>query len=201
MSDLFSEKAKDWDMNEMVLQLSNATSGAIIENIEFNDQMKVMDFGAGTGLITSQVAPHVDSITAVDISQAMLDELSTKLEGLNGKVQTVCQDITEQPLNMKFDVIMSAMAMHHVKDTNLLIQRFAEHMNPGAQVALADLDAEDGTFHPADIEGVFHDGFDRDNLKGILEKNGFKEIQFNTAHIVNKEVKSYPVFLVTATKN
>ncbi|MCK5386570.1 MAG: class I SAM-dependent methyltransferase, partial [Gammaproteobacteria bacterium] len=71
----------------------------------------------------------------------------------------------------------------------------------GAKVALADLDSEDGSFHPADIEGVFHDGFDRENLKKMLEKNGFKDIQFITAHTVNKEVKSYPVFLVTATKN
>jgi len=199
MSDLFSEKAKDWDMNEMVLQLSNATSSAILENIEFNDQMQVMDFGAGTGLITSKVAAHVDSIVAVDVSQAMLDKLVLKDE-LNGKVKTVCQDITEKPLDIKFDVIMSAMAMHHVKDTNLLIQRFSEHMKSGAKIALADLDSEDGTFHPADIEGVYHDGFDRDNLMSILGENGFKEIQFITAHTVNKEAKSYPIFLVTASK-
>ena len=200
MSDLFTEKAKDWDVNEMVLQLSNATSSAILENIEFNEQMQVMDFGAGTGLITSQIAAHVGSITAVDISQAMLDKLVEKTD-LKGKVQTVCQDITEQPLDAKFDVIMSAMAMHHVKDTNLLMQRFAEHLKPGAKVALADLDSEDGSFHPADIEGVYHDGFDRENLKQTLEKNGFKDIQFVTAHTVNKEVKSYPIFLVTATKS
>lgn len=33
MSDLFDEKAKDWDVNEMILQLSKATSSAIIKNI------------------------------------------------------------------------------------------------------------------------------------------------------------------------
>ena len=200
MSDLFNEKAKDWDMNEMVLQLSNATSSAILENIKFNEHMQVMDFGAGTGLITSQVAPHVDSVTAVDVSQAMLDKLTAKTE-LNNKVNAVCQDITEQSLNIKFDVIMSAMAMHHVNDTDLLMQVFAEHLKPGAKVALADLDAEDGTFHPADIEGVYHDGFDRDELKIIMEKNGFQDINFITAHVVNKEIKNYPVFLVTATKS
>ena len=186
MSDLFNEKAKDWDVNEMVLQLSSATSSAILEYIEFNEQMQIMDFGAGTGLITSQVAPHVASIVAVDVSQAMLDKLAEKTE-LKDIVQTVCQDITKQPLDMKFDVIMSAMAMHHVEDTNLLMQCFAEHLKPGAQVALADLDAEDGSFHPADIEGVYHDGFERKELQSIMKKNGFKNVQFVTAHIVNKE--------------
>lgn len=200
MSDLFNEKAKDWDVNEMVLQLSKATSSAILENIELNDQMQVMDFGAGTGLITSHVFPHVKNIVAVDVSQAMLDQLVSKSE-LQGKVEAVCQDIIKQPLKQKFDLIMSAMAMHHIEDTSLLIKIFAEHLKTNAKVALADLDFEDGTFHPADIEGVYHDGFDRDNLKSILEKNGFKDIKFVTAHTVNKENKSYPVFLVTATKS
>ena len=199
MSDLFNEKAKDWDVNEMVLQLSKATSSAILENIELNDQMQVMDFGAGTGLITSHILPKVKNIVAVDVSKAMLEALAAK-EDFHGKVEAVCQDITEQPLNRKFDLIMSAMAMHHVKDTNLLIQRFAEHLEEGAKVAIADLDAEDGTFHPADVEGVFHDGFERDNLKNLLKKNGFEHIQFVTAHTVNKEGKNYPVFLVTAVK-
>ncbi len=199
MSDLFSEKAKEWDVNEMVLQLSKATSSAILENIEFNQQMNVMDFGAGTGLITSQVIPAVNTITAVDVSEAMLEKLGEKL-GENAKVQTVCQDITVQPLAEKFDVIMSAMAMHHVEDTDLLIQRFAEHLKAGAKIALADLDEEDGTFHPADVEGVFHHGFKRDSLKEILEKNGFSDIQFVTAHTVSKEGKNYPIFLVTAEK-
>ena len=183
----------------MVLQLSKATSSAILENIELNDQMQVMDFGAGTGLITSHILPKVKNIVAVDVSKAMLEALAAK-EDFHGKVEAVCQDITEQPLNRKFDLIMSAMAMHHVKDTNLLIQRFAEHLEEGAKVAIADLDAEDGTFHPADVEGVFHDGFERDNLKNLLKKNGFEHIQFVTAHTVNKEGKNYPVFLVTAVK-
>jgi len=185
MSDLFNEKAKDWDVNEMVLQLSKATSSAILKNIDLNDQMQVMDFGAGTGLITSAVFPHVKNVVAVDVSQAMLDQLVSKPE-FQGKVEAVCQNILEQPLQQKFNLIMSAMAMHHVEDTNLLIKTFAEHLQPNAKVALADLDFEDGTFHPADIEGVYHDGFDRDNLKSILEKNGFKNIEFVTAHTVNK---------------
>jgi len=39
-----------------------------------------MDFGAGTGLITSQVAPLVKKIVAVDISETMLNKLFTKPE-------------------------------------------------------------------------------------------------------------------------
>ena len=200
MTDLFNEKAKDWDANEMRTKLSAAIGSSILEHVSLHEQMRVMDFGAGTGLISSQVAPLVKKIVAVDISEAMLNKLVAKPE-LQDKVEIVCQDIIEKPIADNFDLIMSAMSMHHVKDTSKLIQRFSEHLNPGASIALADLDKEDGSFHPEDSEGVFHLGFKRNELQIILEKYGFREVQFVTAHTINKEEKKYPIFLVTATKN
>ena len=199
MTDLFEEKAKDWDVNEMVLALSSAIGAAIKEQVELNDTMHIMDFGAGTGLVTAQMAEKVGKVTAVDVSQSMLDQLVAK-EHLELKVDTVCQNILELPLDTRFDLIVSAMAMHHVEDTHALVRSFAEHLKPGARVALADLDAEDGSFHPDDAQGVYHDGFDRAELQAILESNGFKDVQFITAHTVNKEDKTYPIFLVTATR-
>ncbi len=199
MTDLFNEKSRDWDANEMVAMLSSAIGSAILKNISLHDQMQVMDFGAGTGLISSQIAPRVKKILAVDTSSAMLNKLLSKPE-LHDKVQAVCQDIIDKPVAEKVDLIVSAMAMHHVKDTARLIQRFAEHLNTEGLLALADLDKEDGSFHPADTEGVFHHGFERDELQGILEKQGFGEVKFSTAHTINKEENVFPVFLLTAKK-
>jgi SAM-dependent methyltransferase len=93
------------------------------------------------------------------------------------------------------------MAMHHVPDTAALIQSFADHLIPGGRLALADLDTEDGSFHPDEAAGVFHNGFDRGELQTMLEKRGFSDIHFFTAHTIMKEGKAYPVFLVTATKS
>ncbi|MBF0237256.1 MAG: methyltransferase domain-containing protein [SAR324 cluster bacterium] len=200
MKDLFKDKARDWDAEERPRLLSAAIGLAILQNVRLHDQMRVLDFGAGTGLISSHVAPHVKKIIAVDISAAMLEKLAEKPE-LQGKVDIVCQDITEKPLKEKFDLIMSAMAMHHVKDTSKLIQRFAEHSNEGALIALADLDKEDGSFHPKDAEGIFHFGFDRNELHTLLAQHGFSQIQFFTAHTVSKDGENFPVFLVTATRS
>jgi len=199
MSDLFDEKAKDFDANDMIKKLSSAISFTILEKIPFHSRMDVMDFGAGTGLISSRVAPLVNKIVAVDISQAMLDKLVEKPE-LFSKVEAVCQDITEKPIDMDFDLIMSAMALHHIQDTRKIIRVFSEHLKPGAILALADLDKEDGSFHPKNTEGVFHFGFERNALKMILEDNEFDNVKFTTAHIINCETKNYPIFLVTATK-
>ena len=199
MADLFEEKAQEWDRNEMVTRLAAGIGSAILGRVEFLPGMAVMDFGAGTGLISGQIAAKVGTITAVDISGAMLEKLAAKPE-LQGKVHAICQDITQLPLDEKFDVIVSAMAMHHVEDTDNLVKSFTAHLKPQGRVALADLDTEDGTFHAEETEGVYHAGFDRDAMKSILEENGFTNIEFVTAHTVNKETGDYPVFLVTAMK-
>jgi 2-polyprenyl-3-methyl-5-hydroxy-6-metoxy-1,4-benzoquinol methylase len=199
MTDLFQEKAQDWDVNDMVKGLSLGIGSAILDNVTLNESMHVMDFGAGTGLITTHLASKVGKVTAVDVSEAMLEKLAAKDE-LKGKVEIVCQNIIEQPIGTEFDLIVSAMAMHHVEDTDKMIERFAEHLKPGAWVALADLDKEDGSFHPEDVEGVYHAGFDRDAFMQKLETHGFKDIRFVTAHTATKEGRNYPIFLALASK-
>lgn len=200
MTDLFQEKAKNWDSNGRSLQLSSGIGDCIIKNVRLRSDMSILDFGAGTGLIASRLAAHVQKITAVDISESMLQKLQSKPE-LQGKVDVICQDITLKPLNQQFDLIVSAMAMHHVEDTDNMIKQFAAHLNPGGQVALADLDTEDGTFHAKGTSGVFHDGFDRRQFQSLLEKHGFASVRFDTALTYQSEQKSYPIFLALATKS
>ena len=200
MADLFNEKAENWDSMPIPTQLSKSIGPAIIKQIDITQDMSVLDFGAGTGLLTSHIAPLVHDIAAVDISQSMLDKLVAKPE-FHGKVKAYCQNILQKPLDKKFDLIITAMAMHHVENTVMMIESFADHLKSGGHIALADLDAEDGSFHPENTEGVFHLGFHRDDFKKILEDVGFIDIHFSTAYTVHKEGKSYPIFLVTAVKN
>ena len=198
MADLFYKKSQDWDTREVVQTLSSAVGSAILKNVPLDEQMHVMDFGAGTGLISSQIIPFVETIVAVDTSESMLNKLVKKPE-LEHKVKIVCQDIIDNVLTEKFDLIVSAMAMHHIEDTEKLFQRFAQQLNPGGMIALADLEKEDGSFHEEGTEGIFHNGFERNDLQSISEKYGFEEISFETVHTINKEDRCYPMFLLIAT--
>jgi SAM-dependent methyltransferase len=199
MTDLFHDKAADWDSRPVPLQISEGVFAALVARVPLGADLTVMDFGAGTGLIAGKVAPRVKHIVAVDVSAAMLEQLAAKPE-LAGKVEIVCRDILEVPLSRTVDLVVSAMAMHHVQDTRRLAQTLAAHLAPGGRVALADLDTEDGTFHPADIEGVYHHGFDRAALGALLAEAGFGDVRFDTACEVSREGRTYPIFLVTATK-
>ncbi|MDH5737356.1 MAG: class I SAM-dependent methyltransferase [Gammaproteobacteria bacterium] len=200
MTDLFKEKAQAWDANDRVRLLSNAIGDCIVDQVTIHAQMDVLDFGAGTGLISAQLAPRVNSILALDTSEAMLEKLLAK-EALKDKVKALCQDILHEPLDTQFHLIVSAMALHHVENTALLLQRFAQHLVPGGAIALADLDKEDGTFHPPGTEGVFHQGFDRDALQALLNTSGFINVRFATAHIIQGKERDFPIFLVSAVKS
>jgi SAM-dependent methyltransferase len=199
MVDLFEDKAGDWDERPVPQQISEGVFAALADRVELSPDQRVMDFGAGTGLIASRIAPRIGHLHAVDISKAMLEKLAEK-EALRGKVDIHCQDILAEPLEQKVDLVVSAMAMHHVEDTAALLRAFYEHLTPGGRVALADLDTEPGDFHPPDAEGIFHHGFDRPRLGALLEDAGFTGPEFVTACDVTKDDRSYGVFLVTATK-
>lgn len=200
MTDLFQDKAADWDSRPFPQQISEGVVGAIRANVPLDASMTVLDFGAGTGLVSNGIAPLVGHIHAVDISEAMLTQLAAK-EALRGRVTIHCQDLLSAPLEVKVDLVVSAMAMHHVEDTAGLFRALYGHLRPGGRVALADLDAEDGTFHAPGTEGVFHSGFDRDALGAKITAAGFSDVAFTTAVEVHKDGRVWPVFLVTARRN
>ncbi len=197
--DLFADRAQDWDHRPIPIQISEGVFAALRQAVALDDGLRVMDFGAGTGLVCVQLAPLVKRVLAVDVSPAMLEQLAQKVDRL-GNVELFCHDILERPLGFEVDLVVSAMALHHVEDTRALLQTLFDHLVPGGQVALADLDAEDGDFHPPGIEGVFHAGFDRDELAGLLRDAGFRDRRFVTATEVDKDGKRYPIFLATATR-
>jgi 2-polyprenyl-3-methyl-5-hydroxy-6-metoxy-1,4-benzoquinol methylase len=197
-NDHFADKSGDWDTRPVPLQISASVGPLLRESLEWNDGMRVMDFGAGTGLLAAHVAPLVAKVIAVDTSPSMLEALAEKKE-LRGMVEPRCQDILLEPLGEQFDAIVSAMALHHVQDTDQLLRIFREHLKPGGQLALADLDAEDGTFHPPDTAGVFHSGFDREDLRRKLEAADFEAVRFETAvEVAREDGRTFPVFLLTA---
>ena len=200
MTERFDKAAKEWDKSDLRTRLANNIGGAIVRNVVLSPQMHIMDFGAGTGLLAEHVAPRVARISAVDISQGMLAELVRK-NTLKGKVAAYCQNILHEPLEADFDGIVSAMALHHVEDTEEILKVFYEHLKPGGFVALADLDKEDGTFHTDGNVGVYHFGFDRGEFQSKLESAGFTDIKFHTAYTVEKENgRRYNIFLATAKK-
>jgi cyclopropane fatty-acyl-phospholipid synthase-like methyltransferase len=197
--DYFAEKAKDYDSEKSRTQNVDNIAQAILKEVPFSKEMNVMDFGSGTGLLLSKIAPHVSEITAVDISASMNAVLTSKLDAIDCKLQIVEMDLTKETLDKKFDAIISSMTIHHIDNVLELFKKFYSLLGDNGTVAIADLDTEDGSFHTADT-GFFHCGFDRDEFLTIAKSAGFKNLKIQTASTVKNEKGNYPIFLLTGNK-
>ena len=199
----FDQKAKEWDSSERRRDLASNIAESIIKNVPLSKEMHLLDFGAGTGLMTKHLTPFVKNITALDFSSEMLKKLEENAKAWGGtKVSTVHSDILKYKSETQFDGIVSSMSMHHVQALEALFQKFSMLLRPGGFIAIADLDKEDGTFHDDGNEGVHHYGFEQALLTAVAEENGFRDVTFIEAYTFEKEDhRKYPVFLMRAYRS
>lgn len=158
----------------------------------------VLDFGAGTGLLSTAIAPRVAQVTALDMSGAMLQVLDEKGFGnITTRQKYIFAGLPEQ-----YHAIVSCMAMHHVADTAALLRAFATALLSGGRIALVDLYVEDGSFHGDNAaKGVQHFGFSPDSLHVLAEQAGFVDIAFSEIlRLQQLNGRAYPLFLMSGRK-
>jgi tRNA (cmo5U34)-methyltransferase len=102
---------------------------------------KVLDIGAGTGLFTQFIYQERPDLhfTLVDISGDMLAVARERFAGAsNVSYQTM--DFSSEPITEKYDLIISALAIHHLEDDQKdeLYQNIFDALNPGGLFINAD---------------------------------------------------------------
>ena len=197
--DYFAHKSKSWDMNSRRVKNAQSIAGLILKNIPISKNMKLMDLGAGTGLLSFFIAPYVSKVVAVDNSPSMLAEFEAKSVDFESQTDTILTNIMKYDIKNEYDLIVSSMTIHHIEDIPALFAKLYELLKDGGYIAIADLDSEDGTFHSEDT-GVCHHGFDRDWIVDVAKKAGFKDVKIETASVISKPHRDFEVFLLTAKK-
>jgi len=200
--DYFAHKAKDYEENsKRVSNVQNIADG-ILKNIAYTKEMHIIDFGSGTGLLTQEIAPYIKKITAVDMSDAMIEVLREKVPTFPCELEVLKLDIMDENSSQtlqNIDGIISSMTIHHLKDTEALLEKFYTLLDENGTIALADLETEDGDFHTDDT-GVYHFGFDKDEFLSIAQKVGFKDLKIETISVASKPHGDFPIFLLTGKK-
>ena len=201
----FDERAKDWDSDPKKVERARVVADAIRRAIPLSRQMKALEYGCGTGLLSFALQSELGQITLADTSQGMLNVLSDKIARAGvTNMHPVWLDLASDPLPPeRYDLTYSLMTLHHIDDTEDILNKFHSLLQPDGILMVADLDKEDGSFHTDGSTDV-HLGFDRDELQKIIETIGFGSVRFSTAYEIKKtignEEKTFPVFLMTAQK-
>ena len=202
----FDKESADWDEEPRRVKLAKDVSEAILKEIPLSSDMDVLDFGCGTGLVTLRLQPAVRSITGVDSSQGMIDVLKAKIAALhlpNVKALRIDPDKDDIPAG-PYHLILSSMTLHHVMEIGPLLRRLFGLIAPSGYISIADLDPDNGQFHD-DNKGIFHFGFEREELRRALTEAGFVDIRDRTASEVLKpapggEMRKFTIFLMTGRK-
>ncbi|WP_052466066.1 class I SAM-dependent methyltransferase [Mobilicoccus massiliensis] len=195
----FDAAAAEWDTPEKV-ERSRVLAHEILRRVPVQQDWVALDVGAGTGQLSWVVGPHVARMIVTDPSGGMLDVARTRAEDDPDRYDVRQVDLTSEPLGEKVDLVISAMTLHHVPDTQALLQALRETLYPGGWIALADLDADpENLFHDDDHDG--HRGIDRDDLAARLRDLGFDDVTTETAATVFKNKhgieREFSVFLAT----
>ena len=202
----FDREAANWDHNPIRVQLANDIFKALRDERILKPEMDILDFGCGTGLLTLQLAAVVRSVTGVDSSRGMLDVLEAKIE--DGNLTTVKAHYLDlekgDVLEGSYNLVVSSMTLHHVREIRPLLDRFHDLTTPGGHLCIADLDPEEGRFH-GNNDTVFHHGFDRAMLHRVFVEAGFEQVRDRTAAKVVKPasdgtMQSFDVFLMMGRK-
>jgi ubiquinone/menaquinone biosynthesis C-methylase UbiE len=201
----FDERAKDWDSDPKRVERARVVADAIRNMVPLSKEMKALEYGCGTGLLSFALQPDLGEITLADASQGMLDVLSEKIDKAGvTNMHPLRLDLASDPLPAgQYDLTYSLMVLHHIPDVQKVLSRFCGLLVPGGILLVADLDKEDGTFHTDGSTDV-HLGFDHDELRRMVEEAGFGNVSFTTAYEIKKQIgneeKVFPVFLMTAQK-
>jgi tRNA (cmo5U34)-methyltransferase len=201
----FDQKAGEWDKNRMHLERAIAVAGQLDKMVSIKPNMKALEFGAGTGLLSFYLKDRFSEITLMDNSREMLKMAGQKMEAADRlKFRTLFLNLElEEYQGDPVDIIYSQMVLHHIKDVKAIFRKLYRMLNPGGILAIADLYPEDGSFHDGSPD--VHFGFDPGYLKETLQMQGFHECQIAPCFVIRKEVSAdkfieYPVFLLTAYK-
>lgn len=196
----FDSRARTWDNDKMHIDRSVAIAAKIEKRIPLQPSMKVLEYGAGTGILSFILKDKFAEITLMDNSQEMINVCREKCEYHQSKhIFPLVYDLEHQNFNRKFDLIYNQMVMHHVDDIAAMINKFYHLLNTDGYLAIADLFTEDGSFHGAGAK--VHLGFDPEELTKTLNEAGFRNVGYETAFVINRPAgQSFPVFLMTGQK-
>jgi tRNA (cmo5U34)-methyltransferase len=142
---LFDAGAASYDgKRRKVIYCFDNFYSTLIELIPFSlhDRFSFLDLGAGTGLVSSLILDRFPNAEAhvLDVSENMLSKARERF-AQNSKVHFYIQDYAQSPLHGSYQLIVSAMSIHHLPDAakQKLIQKIFDALTPHGYFINADL--------------------------------------------------------------
>ncbi len=139
----------------------------------------VLEIGAGTGRFTLAIAPLVKQITAIDVSEKMLDCMVQKLN-IQGttNVNQIHGDFLETHFDERFDLIVSFSAIEYIRDNKALFTKISNLLAPGGHLIITTAHNTFfrwwGRIGNYFRQGIYMDAYSKKEMSRLLTANGLK---------------------------
>jgi ubiquinone/menaquinone biosynthesis C-methylase UbiE len=181
-TDKFDMIANRYDTSERI-QIAKVSSDAIKEYLIDTKSKDAIDFGCGTGLVGINLLNEFRSMLFLDTSQNMLNIIDQKISDSNAlNASTLCFDFeTSTQPSIRADYIFMAQVLLHIQDFESVLSKLYDILNFEGHLLIVDFDKNDEV-----VSDMVHNGFDQEQLKEIMSKIGYKDIQSKTFYTVSK---------------
>ncbi|WP_407272675.1 class I SAM-dependent methyltransferase [Radiobacillus sp. PE A8.2] len=97
------------------------------------NEIRILDAGCAAGWYTAKLLELGAQVSAVDISPEMVKATKKRV---GSQVEVVCQDLTESLpwADQTFDLILSSLTLHYIKDWQSALQEFKRVLKPGGSL-------------------------------------------------------------------
>jgi predicted TPR repeat methyltransferase len=195
----FDDRAATWDDDPAKVERAQEVARVLRATVPLDRSMRMLEYGAGTGLVTHALRDSVGPVTMADTSAGMRKVMDDKIAAGAITDATVWDvDLATEPVpdhDESFDLVVTVLTLHHIPTLEPVLAGFADLLADGGHLGIVDLEEEDGSFHADGFDG--HHGFNRVALAASLADAGFSDVEFRPCHEIVRDGHVYPLFLAT----
>jgi len=188
LSNEWDEYAENWDVDPTVEEYAKNAFSELSDNININD-LTVLDFGCGTGVLTQLMSPAVKSIVAIDPSSEMIKHLNKKsLNNVSSISDYLSKELVENlpELANKFDLIVASSVCGFLPDYESTLSLLKSLIKEGGVFVQWDWLSND------DSSGM---GLSEKRVKQAFVANGFVNTRINNPFIMSSSKGNMPVLM------
>ncbi|MBP1996711.1 class I SAM-dependent methyltransferase [Paenibacillus eucommiae] len=136
----FKKQARGF--SNKLLSLNNEELLNWIHNsLNLKKEMKVLDVASGTGILSRSIAPFVNHVNAIDLSQDMIDEGIRQNKRMNiTNIDFKIAHAEQLPFDHgTFDLVISRLAFHHLISPSMVLNEMCRVSAVSGSVCVVDM--------------------------------------------------------------